>query len=589
MRPLQALPSVKVPDGDVVLVKSREIILRAAFEMLILVECPVEGELAKARHWEIVGHVQKLLDPKAEAKLSIKAESRKSLAILAVMKNGVDVERACETLAGKTLKLGMSSLRLPVTPRTLCPPFTDKWRSAFSLHFDDCQPGCRPDTVRVAGLPIRWFAIEGRRREIDMALLREAFLSFGLVGQVHAAPQTRDDPAAPPPLHFEVFVLFETYEGFVTALASLHNRKLLMPGPDDRTLQAEIVISVDTTKYFSADSIRRREQEEAAKQAAAVEAQAEAERERRRQQWKEEEARLAKQREEEILREIAEAGRKKEEERLAGVAREAVEREARETAERDARVAAARAMRERIEREAQARVDEEIRLRDLALEAKARREQQLLKERRERMAGAAEARLAVDEPPASRSTSVVPAAGHVPRDDERTSGKAPRTRSRSGEDALQAPVRRLASSLRVQTALAAGVAAAARHDSEPSGCHKGEDADDADDDAAISLHAGSDLDEGWPSKRTRVNADESRPATTELAVDAAVESDSSSTASDDDNEDLSDGEVRDRVEEELRLRVLRKIKHLENRRLELLRERALQRHRASRGVQPGAV
>ncbi len=41
-----------------------------------------EGELTKARHWEVLGYLQEILHPVGEAKLSIKSEGKKTLTIL---------------------------------------------------------------------------------------------------------------------------------------------------------------------------------------------------------------------------------------------------------------------------------------------------------------------------------------------------------------------------------------------------------------------------------------------------------------------------------------------------------------------------
>eukprot|EP00048_Salpingoeca_helianthica_P000004 m.38528 g.38528 ORF g.38528 m.38528 type:complete len:579 (-) comp10001_c0_seq2:1209-2945(-) len=570
MRPLQDLPAVRVAEGDILFLKTRNIVLREAYELMILLESQHEGELNKARHWEILGYLQELLDPKSEAKLSIKSEGRKSLSVLAVMKKRADVDSACTALTGKVLKLSMSATRVSVTPRSLCPAFSERWRDLFPHHFDDCLPGHRPDTVRIENLPIRWFGLESKRSEVDEAALRGALMRIALVRALAVLLTPADDPLAPP-LHFAAVVQLETYEGFVALLATLHNRKLLMPGKEGRILQAEIVVSIDTSGYFSAEGVRRREQEEIARKAAAAEAVAQGERERRKQAWAEEEKRLARLKEEEKQRQIEAEQKQLEDERQAMLAREQNAREAAQRAIK-ARAAAARQAQldeqARIAKEEEARLAEEARLRKLAADAMARRllqereraaqEQREAeqRERRERAAVAAERRRATDESHLDLTTSaptlpsqLVATASTLPHpapDSRSGRGRSVSTDADDEQSGDEARPRKRAAQAHPQRSRTEQQVAAP------------------------------------PPSPPRAQSSAFAPAaqSTAPALEDPDSQEQSTTTEDEQEEELSDGEVRDRVEQELCVRVLRKIEHLENRRKELLRERSLQRLRA---------
>lgn len=104
----------------------------------------------------------------------------------------------------------------------------EQWAHRFPVHFDDCLPGERPDTLAIAGLPKRWFCPKGEEASATTlaAMAKKVFSTFGNVKDAQLIPV----PAAAVggfELTFGVHVQYNAFADFCRACASLRGRKLV--------------------------------------------------------------------------------------------------------------------------------------------------------------------------------------------------------------------------------------------------------------------------------------------------------------------------------------------------------------------------
>lgn len=208
-------------------------------------------------------------------------------------------------LDGKTIKLSGFADALRVRAAEFRPDFPTRhdWDSFFrdAEDMNETLPGERPDTIHLEGLPCRWFAPRGGgdasstssgasgpatsasgtasastsastgAERPSEALLRQAFRAFGDIRRVDIPmlDPYREDMAGRPfhtfsfggHLHFEAYVQYREYAGFVRAMAALRGMKLMFKGDDGKAVACSIKVSFDSTKHLSDASIRRRQLE----------------------------------------------------------------------------------------------------------------------------------------------------------------------------------------------------------------------------------------------------------------------------------------------------------------------------------------
>ncbi|XP_057617214.1 A-kinase anchor protein 17A [Chionomys nivalis] len=200
-------------------------------------------------------------------------------------------------LDGQTIKLSGFADALRVRAAEFRPDFPTRhdWDSFFrdAEDMNETLPGERPDTIHLEGLPCRWFAPRGggggggaggdagaatanaasagASERPSEALLRQAFRAFGDIRQVDIPmlDPYREDTAGRGfhtfgwggGLHFEAYVQYREYAGFVRAMAALRGVKLMFKGEDGKAVACGIKVSFDATKHLSEASIRRRQLE----------------------------------------------------------------------------------------------------------------------------------------------------------------------------------------------------------------------------------------------------------------------------------------------------------------------------------------
>uniref|UniRef100_A0A8C4QS77 A kinase (PRKA) anchor protein 17A n=1 Tax=Eptatretus burgeri TaxID=7764 RepID=A0A8C4QS77_EPTBU len=257
--------------------------LRPVGKVIIKVSLPAVTEPGQTiSNWEVMERLKAMALPSALPVLRVTRTSLTSIRFEAEAGSRSEAAPIAARLDSRVLKLSGLPEALRVRAAAAGPkvdaPSRHDWETFFreSPFTNENEPGERPDTLKIEGLPCRWFATKGeselpneelilqafsaygkiraldapcldpRREEIERRLSGRAFSTFGVGGR----------------LCFVVFVQYEVYAGFERAMTALRGRKLLLRaaagGP---MLQASIKVWFDTTRHLSANSVRQREAE----------------------------------------------------------------------------------------------------------------------------------------------------------------------------------------------------------------------------------------------------------------------------------------------------------------------------------------
>ena len=248
-------------------------------------------------NWEVMEKVKTLAKPEQFQSLRVVNYSRELIHFEGEFDSLVTTKKVALMLNGKSIKLSGFSDLLKIRAKRSDPAFPTKeeWEKFFQDRgvdtFDEGKPGERPDTVRIRGLPLRWFIDENSEGKPSTAILVQIFEKFGKVRNVsiydpssvqtttHSGASTAGSgsgmfssfgPGAGAKfLHFEAYVQFEEYSGFCLAMNSLKGMKLVRTeegqggvsaaGGTGKEAVAKITVEFDKMGYLSERNIRKRE------------------------------------------------------------------------------------------------------------------------------------------------------------------------------------------------------------------------------------------------------------------------------------------------------------------------------------------
>lgn len=187
------------------------------------------------------------------------------------------VTKFISKLDGKVMKLSgfADPLKIRAAESKVKFPTAHDWNSFFreSQDLDERNPGERPDTVYLKGLPCKWFADDDSTSKPSEEVLKSVFRRFGKIRCV-------DIPILDPyrqrlskgnsefqtfyygsHLHFDAFVQYSQYQGFSTAMSALKGMKLMYISEEGRAATANIQVEFDKTCHLSATNIKKRYKE----------------------------------------------------------------------------------------------------------------------------------------------------------------------------------------------------------------------------------------------------------------------------------------------------------------------------------------
>lgn len=130
-------------------------------------------------------------------------------------------------------------------------PTRHDWDSFFrdARGVDEMKPGERPDTVHLQDLPTIWFSESSKTIRPSDRLLHKAFSSFGRIRRLEIPSDSKSSDSQTfvktsslyKDLTFQVYIQYEEYVEFATAMDSLRGKKLLhKDASDGKVYSAEI-------------------------------------------------------------------------------------------------------------------------------------------------------------------------------------------------------------------------------------------------------------------------------------------------------------------------------------------------------------
>ncbi|KAK8829671.1 A-kinase anchor protein 17A [Blastocystis sp. ATCC 50177/Nand II] len=170
-------------------------------------------------------------------------------------------ESVVRSLDGR--QTGISSRNVLVSASIVPPlPAQDEWEAAFHCHseedFSSLLPGCRPDTVVLSDIPIRWFGLKTPQLEKGSSSLRNlnAFFShYGAVEEIQLLSSSEIDSF----LYVTVGVRFASYAGFCACMTVLRNRLMQKDGVKKALV---LRVAFDRSAFFSEEKKKQRAEEE---------------------------------------------------------------------------------------------------------------------------------------------------------------------------------------------------------------------------------------------------------------------------------------------------------------------------------------
>jgi len=252
-----------------------DLYLKSIHKVSITVHLPKLRQMGQSvSNWEIRERLKKML--KLELSDFKVVESTLEIVHFAAFISLIeDVKYVIKTLDGITFRtIGFTEpLTISAHISEIAYPNRVDWDKFFSenrKHMDEREPGERPDTIYLCGLPFTYFqtAIDGNYEKT----FKRIFSEFGEVAYV-------DIPQCDPyrkqmdsdisglclsswsygeDLFFEVYIQFKEYTGFVNAMLALCGKVLIKKSADNSLNETRFKVDFDRTAHLSIRKITQR-------------------------------------------------------------------------------------------------------------------------------------------------------------------------------------------------------------------------------------------------------------------------------------------------------------------------------------------
>lgn len=339
---------------SVELCPARGLYLKPVTKLTISIGLPEIREVGTAiSNWEVMEKVKSMVAPIQFSVLRVVESSLEKIQFEAEVDTKSLLTRTITKLDGSVIKLSglADALKVRAYEAKLKFPVKHDWEAFFrdAKDLNEWKPGERPDTIHVKGLPSKWFSDENSGNKPVKEVIVSVFEKFGKIRYL-------DVPSLDPyrsritkqresnfqtfcfgsELHFDVYIQYEDYQGFVNAMKGLKGMKLLLMSEGSKAATAAIWFNFDKTCHLSETNIRKRNAErrrliELDRLEELRKAQAKKEAEQR----EVEERRKAEEHAAELLRQMQENKRKKEERRKLREERRRQKREEKKRLERE--------------------------------------------------------------------------------------------------------------------------------------------------------------------------------------------------------------------------------------------------------------
>ena len=231
-------------------------------------------------NWEVMEKVKALSKPVEFESLRVVNYSRELVQFEGELDSVRKVRKIVLLLHGKSMKLSGFSELLKLKAKQLLPPQPTKgeWEEYFQVRgvpsFDDGRPGERSDTVKITGLPVKWFVSKTSEGRPCPKVLAQAFQKFGPVSQVGiydptvaaALGRKEDTFSSFGPgtrlFYFEAYIQYDKYAGFINAMNALRGMSVLRLEDGGKEAVARVTVDFDKTAFLSERNVRKRRRAE---------------------------------------------------------------------------------------------------------------------------------------------------------------------------------------------------------------------------------------------------------------------------------------------------------------------------------------
>ena len=255
--------------------------LKPEARVWIEVKLPEIKESGKSiSNWEVMEKIKALSMPVEFACLRVSNYSRELIQFEGELDSVRNLRKIVLLLHGKSMKLSGFSELLKLKAKQLTSPQPTKaeWEEFFQSRgvstFEDGRPGERSDTLKIGGLPVKWFTSKTSNGRPCLKALAQAFQKFGAVSQVGVY-----DPTAAAVLgrkeekfssfgpgsrlfYFEAYIQYEKYAGFNNAVIALKGMSLLRLEDGGKEAVARVTVDFDKTAFLSERNVRKRRRAE---------------------------------------------------------------------------------------------------------------------------------------------------------------------------------------------------------------------------------------------------------------------------------------------------------------------------------------
>ena len=228
-------------------------------------------------NWEVMERLKSMIAPDQFAVLRVVESSLEFIRFEGEADTKGLITKFVSKLDGKFIKLSgfADPLKVRASEAKMKFPSPHDWNSFFreAENLDERNPGERPDTIYIKGLPCKWFADEDPNGKPCENVLSSVFRRYGKIRSVdipildvYRQKLTKCNSEFQTfyygsHLHFDAFIQYSQYQGFSNAMSAMKGMKLLHVSEEGRAATANIQVDFDRTCHLSANSIKKRDQE----------------------------------------------------------------------------------------------------------------------------------------------------------------------------------------------------------------------------------------------------------------------------------------------------------------------------------------
>lgn len=256
----------------------RQLYLKPVAKLRISVSLPeIKVAGVSISNWEVMEKLKAMVSPDQFAILRVVESTLETIRFEGETETKAIISKFVTKLDGNFIKLSgfVDPLKVKCVEAKLKFPSRHEWDSFFrdAKDLNECNPGERPDTVVMKGLPSKWFASQQSGDKPCEETVISVFRHFGKVRRIDIPildkyRQQITNNANEfqtfyfgSHLHFDAYIQYSQYQGFVAAMAGLKGMKLVHVSEEGRAAAANIQVDFDRTSHLSEKNIQKRNHE----------------------------------------------------------------------------------------------------------------------------------------------------------------------------------------------------------------------------------------------------------------------------------------------------------------------------------------